>query len=159
MLIIRTEEGFKDSPHYEDVKSLYRSFYEEEVGLHTQLNNGYVPEWNEFDDWLAGVAKYGNSYLVCTTTDTGNITGVVFFTIGYLNDIPAEVSLGMVYVPPEYRRKGIATELMEYVIQTAEDLSVPRIELTVVGINLPAIKLYNKFGFFTSFYYMNRKVG
>lgn len=158
MLIIQPDSDFINSPHYEEIKALYRKFYEEEIALHNQINNGYVPEWSEFDTWLENMGKYGNVYLACTTTAEGAITGLTFFSIGYIDNVPMELSLCMVYVAVEHRRKGYATELLEYVVQTAEERNVPRIELTVVGVNLPAIKLYSKFGFFTSFYYMNRKI-
>ena len=64
----------------------------------------------------------------------------------------------MVYTDPAYRQRGLASTLLEYVIQTAHDLGIPRIELTVVSLNAPAIKLYQKYGFLTSLFYMNKKV-
>ena len=150
MLIIKPADLPK-SPHYDRIKELYTQFYHEEVGLHTQLNNGYVPEWNEFDDWVAGMDKYGDTYLVCTE-DEGLVTGLVCFSVS------DEIGLGMVYTDPAYRQRGLASTLLEYVIQTAHDLGIPRIELTVVSLNAPAIKLYQKYGFLTSLFYMNKKV-
>lgn len=46
MLIIKPDSDFVNSPHYEEIKSLYRKFYEEEIALHNKINNGYVPEWS-----------------------------------------------------------------------------------------------------------------
>ena len=52
-----------------------------------------------------------------------------------------------VYIAPAYRGKGLGTTLLEKALQQLETEHVNEIELGVDGNNLPAIKLYRKFGF------------
>jgi len=52
-----------------------------------------------------------------------------------------------VYVAPTYRGKGLGTALLEKTLQQLETKHVKEIELGVDGNNLPATRLYRKFGF------------
>ena len=53
-----------------------------------------------------------------------------------------------VMVAPYYQEKGIGTALIKKIIQEADEvLDLKRIELLVLTDNVPAIKLYKKFGF------------
>lgn len=50
-------------------------------------------------------------------------------------------------VSPSYRRKGVATYLLNFVVRLANQLDKSRIELSVNKANMPALKLYIKQGF------------
>jgi putative acetyltransferase len=53
-----------------------------------------------------------------------------------------------VMVAPYYQEKGIGTALIKKIIQEADEIpNLKRIELLVLTDNVPAIKLYKKFGF------------
>ena len=53
-----------------------------------------------------------------------------------------------VMVAPYYQEKGIGTALIKKIIQEADEIpDLKRIELLVLTDNVPAIKLYKKFGF------------
>ena len=47
----------------------------------------------------------------------------------------------------EYRRKGYGTELLNYLKDLAKELECTDMYLTVNEENIPAIKIYEKFGF------------
>lgn len=60
-----------------------------------------------------------------------------------------EAHLGNVAVTPEFRRRGIATELTKRLIREAEARGITMITLEVRVSNLPAILLYRDFDFKT----------
>jgi RimJ/RimL family protein N-acetyltransferase len=55
-------------------------------------------------------------------------------------------SLGM-EIKKGYRNKGIGTRMMQHALEWAMSRQVYRVELEVFAENLPAIHLYQKFGF------------
>jgi GNAT superfamily N-acetyltransferase len=55
--------------------------------------------------------------------------------------------VGSLAVSPHYRNLGIATRMLNQANEMAKQLSVKWLELTVVKTNLPALRLYRKFGF------------
>lgn len=63
--------------------------------------------------------------------------------------VEEEAHLGNVAVAPEFRRRGIATELTKKVIEETEARAVRMVTLEVRVSNLSAIKLYRNFGFKT----------
>ncbi|MBQ2943110.1 MAG: ribosomal protein S18-alanine N-acetyltransferase [Ruminococcus sp.] len=58
-----------------------------------------------------------------------------------------EGSLTNLAVLPEYRRRGIAKNLTEALIEKAEELNLAFVTLEVRASNTPASKLYSKTGF------------
>lgn len=57
-------------------------------------------------------------------------------------------AIGSVFVKPEFRKRGIAKELLDKIIQIAKDTgTIEHINLTVVSSNTPAIRLYENLGF------------
>ncbi len=70
------------------------------------------------------VAGYAGMYIVC---DEGDITNIV--------------------VGEDYRGKGIASGMMDYLIQKADSMKINDMTLEVRVSNLTAIHLYEKFGF------------
>ena len=58
-----------------------------------------------------------------------------------------EAQICNVAVLPEYRRKGIATELMTWMEEFAMEKGCERCELEVNVENLPAVELYRKCGY------------
>ena len=60
---------------------------------------------------------------------------------------PYECQIGSIAVLPEYRRKGIAAELLKGLIKSCEKAETEDIYLEVRVSNIPAIKLYESFGF------------
>lgn len=50
-------------------------------------------------------------------------------------------------VHPDYLKKGVGKKLMEFIIQYSEELCMKAIRLDVFEKNIPAISLYQKYGF------------
>jgi ribosomal-protein-alanine N-acetyltransferase len=51
------------------------------------------------------------------------------------------------YVVPEFRRKRIASELMNRVFEYVKSKGVTHVRLNVLTSNIPAINLYKRMGF------------
>jgi len=64
-----------------------------------------------------------------------------------LRDIAGEGEITNVVVAPEYRRQGIALELMKTALDKCDDLNIEDITLEVRVSNKPAISLYEEVGF------------
>jgi ribosomal protein S18 acetylase RimI-like enzyme len=65
----------------------------------------------------------------------------------YYNGQATILVIDDVHVEEGYRRKGVGTELMKYVIEIAKENKVDCIELLVNSYNLVAKGLYKKAGF------------
>lgn len=73
--------------------------------------------------------------------------------VGWCDVFPAENprhshrgGLGMGLVP-EFRGKGLGSELLSETLAHAKEFGLEKVELTVYSSNFPAIALYKKFGF------------
>lgn len=90
--------------------------------------------------------KYG-FYLVATN-EVGDIIGQSAITQEYPARKKAEHIYGFgIAILKEYWGLGIATQMMEKLINHAKQIGVARLELHVRTINTSAINLYKKFGF------------
>lgn len=71
--------------------------------------------------------------------------------LGYINTtyVLDELNLNRICVLPEYRRTGAGSRLMEAMFSFAEEKKIASIFLEVRLSNLPAQKLYERFGFET----------
>ena len=67
---------------------------------------------------------------------------------GFL-DLSGEGEITRIAVLPEYRRLGLGKKLMEAMIDRARELSLETMFLEVRESNIPAISLYESFGFST----------
>lgn len=74
--------------------------------------------------------------------DKENILG--YIGIWKLDD---EIHITNLAVDPIFRKKGIATQLIEYIIKIGKDCNISKITLEVRISNNNAIKLYKKLGF------------
>jgi len=79
-----------------------------------------------------------------------------FFIVAEKNDILGYISASVentachilsIAVIPEYRRKGIGSMLLNYLIKIAKEKGLNSIILEVKENNMPAINLYKKFNF------------
>ena len=62
----------------------------------------------------------------------------------YYSEIYERVEINNIEVEPDFRNKGIGTELLRYLIETTDQKSI---SLEVKKDNYNAIKLYKKFNF------------
>ena len=72
----------------------------------------------------------------------GQVVGYVCVRIMY-----EEAQVCNVAVLPEFRRQGIGTKLIEYMVQYATEQNCQRCELEVNTENVAAVELYKKCGF------------
>lgn len=70
-------------------------------------------------------------------------------TVGYIaaNLLYDHIDILSVLVDNEYKRNNIASTLLSYVINYAKEININEILLEVRTSNIPAQKLYEKFGF------------
>ena len=71
-----------------------------------------------------------------------NVVGFINYSIMY-----DRAELNYIYVEKEYRKYGIATELMNFFIDDIIKNKCKNITLEVAENNIPGIELYKKFGF------------
>ncbi len=69
--------------------------------------------------------------------------------VGYMNMwiIDNSIELNRICIDPDYRKKGYADDLMNYLIDVMVEKNLDRIILEVAADNIPALKLYDKYGF------------
>jgi ribosomal-protein-alanine N-acetyltransferase len=69
--------------------------------------------------------------------------------IGYVDfwRVGPEVHLITIGVHPDFRKRGVGTQLIEFMLGEARKNRVETVSLDVRPSNLPGLKLYEKFGF------------
>lgn len=100
---------------------------------------------NEAMDVSMDYLKSGSMY-VLFTKDFANIMGFVKLNFSSKKN-PDSIFVQLLYVKPEYRRQGIATELLEYAENLGIDKGKKKMEIGVFTKNIPALNAYLKYGF------------
>lgn len=83
--------------------------------------------------------------LVAETKD-GTIVGMALYYFAYYTWVGKSLYLDDLYIKKEYRKQGIATQLLRKIFATAEKEKCKRIRWQVINWNTPAIALYQKAG-------------
>ena len=83
-----------------------------------------------------------NPFYKCLIYEEKGILGVIVF-----EEIYDRIELDYIIVNDNYRRRGIASKLMEFLINYAQNNSIFNITLEVNENNLSAINLYKKYKF------------
>ena len=101
----------------------------------------------EFDDFwnyeiLKSELESNNSYFFVAKNISGEI--VCFAGIKVILD---EADIMNIVVKKDFRNNGIGSLLLDYLISYSKSINLKTITLEVNEINIPAIKLYEKFGF------------
>jgi ribosomal-protein-alanine N-acetyltransferase len=78
----------------------------------------------------------------CTYKVENQIIGYIGYWL--LDD---DIHITNLAVAPIFRKKGIASQLINYIINKAKDIGVSQVSLEVRVSNYEAIKLYQKIGF------------
>ena len=102
---------------------------------------------SEFDDFwnyevLKSELESSNSYFFVAKNNSGEIIG--FAGIKVILD---EADIMNIVVKKDFRNNGIGSLLLDYLISYSKSINLKSITLEVNEINLPAIKLYEKFSF------------
>jgi len=87
------------------------------------------------------LANDGRSYFLVARSD-GEVVGYLGFWM-----VVDEAHIVNVAIRKDYRRKNVASILIAYALNLAEKLGAEKATLEVRVTNLPAQKLYKKFGF------------
>lgn len=101
----------------------------------------------EFDDFwnyeiLKSELESNNSYFFVAKNISGEIVG--FAGIKVILD---EADIMNIVVKKDFRNNGIGSLLLDYLISYSKSINLKTITLEVNEINIPAIKLYEKFDF------------
>lgn len=75
-------------------------------------------------------------------TENNSILGLI-----HINDIYDRYEINNIYVLEEYRNRGIASKLLEKIIEDGKSNNIINITLEVRENNINAIKLYKKYNF------------
>ncbi|MCK9255308.1 MAG: GNAT family N-acetyltransferase [Bacteroidales bacterium] len=74
------------------------------------------------------------------------IIGMALYFIAYFTWVGKSLYLDDLFVRPKYRNKGIGTELLNLIFETAKKENCRRLRWQVLNWNIAAIKLYKKLG-------------
>ena len=118
-----------------------------------------VQDERKYDDTISStfiLIDYHKNYLknknnICYVYEDNN--EIVAYIDGKIVNDGAEVvdtfKINALYVLDDYRNKGIATNLIETIINDAKNRGITNFEIGVMSENYNAKKLYEKFGFVT----------
>ena len=83
-----------------------------------------------------------NPFYKCLVYDDGTIKGCLVF-----EQIYERIELDYIIVNNNYRRYGIASKLLEFLIEYSKSNCISNITLEVNESNIAALNLYKKYGF------------
>ncbi|HPX75300.1 MAG TPA: GNAT family N-acetyltransferase [Bacteroidales bacterium] len=94
------------------------------------------------------IMKQEQNLFQCFVAETKEkeVVGMALYFFAYFTWVGKSLYLDDLYVKPEYRGKGIGTELLNLILKTAKEENCRRLRWQVLNWNTPAIKLYEKFG-------------
>lgn len=116
--------------------------YEEEIKKPMQslieiFNNNYIKPIN-------------NNFILGAFNDENKIIGVIGLYRETRIKLKHKATIWGMYIIPEYRRKGVAKELITELINISKTMEeLEQLNLAVVSSNIKAIKLYNTLEFVT----------
>ena len=119
----------------------HQKLYQDILKLTLSIQDNY-PNYQKWykNTFLEGLKKGERG--IITVCDKGKVLGVVLF-----KDTPAEKKLCTLFVHPDYRKKGIATQLVKAVVQELGEKPF----VSVSEQNFPQINpLFQKMGFHLS---------
>lgn len=101
----------------------------------------------EFDDFwnyeiLKSELESNNSYFFVAKNISGELVGFAGIKI-----ILDEADIMNIVIKKDFRNNGIGSLLLDYLISYSKSINLKTITLEVNEINIPAIKLYEKFDF------------
>ena len=118
---------------------------------YSQLNENYIDAITELDRICFSIPWSRNLFLSELQSKNAHYLIVIDdnAVVGYcgINYVCLEGSITNIAVHPEYRKQGIASTLLEKMIDFAVGENLEFITLEVRESNINAIKLYEKFGF------------
>lgn len=115
------------------------------------INKGDTKQLAELDEICFAVPWSEQAFIDETENELANYiiaedNGTVIGYVGYWKVVD-EGHITNIAVSPDYRRKGIASEMLSKIIKAAYDDKLYLLTLEVRKSNIAAQKLYEKFGF------------
>ena len=128
----------------EDIRSLFSEYTDMLVSINPEFHL-YLDIQHYDDEKENPSLKYAlpDGRLYLDISDDGIARGCI--ALRKLSDGKGEVK--RLYVRPEYRGKGIATALVERIIEDARDIGYKELYLDTLPELESAVKLYKSFGF------------
>lgn len=106
-----------------------------------EIQNIFFEVYKQKNELIATMTA--NPYVkVCTYSVDNNVVGFIQY-----QDIYDRYELDNIYVLESYRNKGIASILLDYMIDEGKKKKITNITLEVRKDNIKAINLYKKYGF------------
>lgn len=127
-----------------DINNLLTDLIQYERRYDENINKNYVVK-NYYEQFL----NKKDSCIIVAEDKNNNILGYGFgFIMDYGNVYDNKVAqLDAMYIKPEYRKNGIARQIIQYFIEWSKKNKASYIELKVYNNNNKAIELYEKEGF------------
>lgn len=94
--------------------------------------------------WASEALTSKNHHLYRAKDEKNNTVGWLWFE---MVEEGRAAFLVYIFVEPEFRGQGKASEILKFFEQEAKNLSAEEIVLYVFKINTPAVKLYKKWGY------------
>lgn len=150
---IYIKEAVKDD--IKEINNLLTDLIQDERQYDENINKNYTVE-----DYYEQFWEKEDSCIIVAKDENNNILGYGFgFIMNYGNVYDNKVSqLDAVYIKPEYRKKGIARQIIQYFTEWSKRNEVSYIELKVCNNNSKAIELYEKEGFLTDKRILKKKL-
>ena len=105
-----------------------------------------MPGLKEEEAWIESLKNHPHEILLVVEAD-GGIRGNLDFHVGGRRRLSHRGVLGMA-VAPGWRGNGVGEILMQTLLDWVETIpEIHKVSLAVLASNLPAIRLYGKFGF------------
>lgn len=135
----------------EKLEFTVRTFQPEDLERVVYINRTCLPENYTPSFFMEHHRKYPEAFLVATIKSVvvGYVMSRVEWGLSYVSrGIVKRGHIVSIAVLPEYRRMGIASELLEKAMKALREVYGCReVYLEVRVSNIPAISLYNKFGY------------
>jgi len=110
-----------------------------------ECNDSFCPKLDTRTDIIEYSKKIFNNAVTFEAWSENDLVGLVAAYFNNTDDRSGYVTI--VAISKDYLRQGIATDLMNMCINHAERSGTKEIKLEVYKTNLPAISVYNRFGF------------
>lgn len=150
---IYIKEAIKED--IKEINKLLTDLIQDERQYDENINKNYIVK-NYYEQFL----DKEDSCLIVAKDETNTVLGYGFgFIMDYGNVYDSKIAqLDAVYIKPEYRKNGIARQIIQYFTEWSKKNKVLYIELKVCNDNLKAIELYEKEGFTTDKKILKKKL-
>lgn len=150
---IYIKEAIKDD--IKEINNLLTDLIQDERQYDKNINKSYIVK-NYYEQFF----EKKDSCIIVAKDESNNILGYGFgFIMDYGDVYDNKIAqLDAVYIKPEYRKRGIARQIIQYFTEWSKRNKVSYIELKVCNNNKKALELYEKEGFLTDKKILKKKI-